>query len=144
MSPSGLHHLEDVDVPKGSSSSSSFPPLPPSPPAPTTASKAIHIDIGNHPDVPISSFVRRKTPQSSPTLTSFRQKRRATSFSPVLLPTLLPGLPPPRCSSDMANLCDAVATKLSATDRPRMVGQRGTRLSSYRSFYIARTKIGAS
>ncbi|GJJ07377.1 hypothetical protein Clacol_001579 [Clathrus columnatus] len=141
--PSSELRLQDVNInvipPKLSSLPlSAIRSLPP-PPAPSQ-SKSIHVDIENCPDVPISSFARRKTPQSSPTTTNFRQRRRSSSFSPVLLPTLLPGLrssssPPPSqlSSPDMTNLCEAVTTKLTA---PRIVRQQGLRLSSYRSFYI--------
>jgi len=104
---------------------------------PTRTRKAMHVDIGAQSDVPISSFVRRHTPQSSPTTSTFHHRKRSGSFSPVLLPTLLPGLPgssPPHHSPEMTSLSEVVNTRLSPppdSPRPR-IRQQGLRVSSYR------------
>ena len=107
---------------------------------PPRSRKAGDIEIDS--DVPISSFVRRRTPQSSPTASTFPHRRRSTSsqdsFSPVLLPTLLPGLtsPSPPHPTEPMGIPDSDDPPLSQPrvfpSRPRPQYQ-GLRLSSYRA-----------
>jgi len=98
------------------------------------------VDIDTQSDVPISSFVRRRTPQSSPTMTTFPQRRRSVSsqdsLSPVLLPTLPPGLtvPSPITAElmDVSEIEDVLLPHPTGLPKPRHRHQ-GLRLSSYRS-----------
>ncbi|KAF8592504.1 hypothetical protein K439DRAFT_1655979 [Ramaria rubella] len=104
---------------------------------PVRSHKVVNIDTQT--DVPISSFARRHTPQSSPTASMFPHRRRSTSsqdsFSPVLLPTLLPGLtaPPTPNSVDLMGVSD-MENMSKPLDAPKSHNlQQGLRLSSYRA-----------
>jgi len=97
-------------------------------------------NIESESDVPISSFARRRTPQSSPTTSTFPHRRRSVSsqnsFSPVLLPTLLPGLaypssPPSGEDMDVSELEDSLSSQVHDSPQPRT--HQGLRLSSYRA-----------
>ncbi|KIJ56560.1 hypothetical protein M422DRAFT_22720 [Sphaerobolus stellatus SS14] len=96
--------------------------------------KVMHIHVDATPDVPISSFARRHTPQSSPTAPTFHhQRKRSDSFSPVLLPTLLPGLSSPH----YANEAHTLPSEVEILSHPEPSFQRsrrphGLKISSYR------------
>lgn len=112
---------------------------------PTRSRKPVDIDIQSDPAissvVPISSFARRRTPQSSPTASTFPHRRRSISsqdsFSPVLLPTLLPGLTGPSSPKvtelmEVSEMEDMRFPHSLDPSKPRNRHQ-GLRLSSYRS-----------
>ncbi|KAF8520102.1 hypothetical protein JB92DRAFT_3141550 [Gautieria morchelliformis] len=111
---------------------------------PTRPHKLVDIDtqsdVPTASFVPISSFVRRRTPQSSPTASTFPHRRRSISsqdtLSPVLLPTLLPGLtvsyPNAAELMDVSEMEDMRLPSSIDLPKPRSRHQ-GLRLSSYRS-----------
>jgi hypothetical protein len=110
---------------------------------PTRPRKLVDIDTQSDAAissfVPISSFVRRRTPQSSPTTSTFPHRRRSVSsqdsFSPVLLPTLLPGLTAPSSPHELMDVSEIEDMRLPhALDPPKSRNRhQGLRLSSYRS-----------
>lgn len=109
---------------------------------PTRPRKLVNIDTRSDAAissfVPISAFVRRRTPQSSPTTSTFPHRRRSVSsqdsFSPVLLPTLLPGLTAPS-PPHVTELMDVSEIEdMHTLDSPKSRNRhQGLRLSSYRS-----------
>ena len=95
--------------------------------------KVMHIDVDAPPDVPISSFVRRHTPQSSPTAPTFHHRKRSSSFSPVLLPTLLPGLSSPQYAMETNPSPPDQVEFQQMPDSPRQRHRpQGLKISSYR------------
>ncbi|KAG0705485.1 hypothetical protein DFH29DRAFT_280166 [Suillus ampliporus] len=80
-------------------SSRSSSPNPPSSPLRTQRPSPLHFSMRERPSItPISSYVRRKTPQNSPTVLTFAQReyveRPEVITPPSLMPMALPTIPP--------------------------------------------------
>ncbi|KAF8528899.1 hypothetical protein BU17DRAFT_80050 [Hysterangium stoloniferum] len=139
--PNGLWETSKAEVPDRATSSS--PPINPNTLRDVSVNaarlscppKMMNVDIDATSDVPISSFVRRHTPQSSPTASTFPHRKRSGSFSPVLLPMLLPGLASPSSphhTIEHGSTSASMNTSLPMEPLKPRNRHQGLRVSSYR------------
>jgi len=140
--PNGLREISKAEVPYRATSAS--PPIhhntlrdvSMNTTRPSCPPEMMGVDIGATSDVPISSFVRRHTPQSSPTTSTFPHRKRSGSFSPVLLPMLLPitstSTSSPHHTVEHGSTSVSMSTSLTRESFKPRSRHQGLRVSSYR------------